>query len=385
MMNSRAISVCLVLLMTTIGFAAYAGTGIQAGPLRIKPSVEVTYGSDSNVLLTPEDAEEDDTFYTLYPRVVLDLPYAGHVFMLDYGIKFRRYSEFDSEDVDLQNLEFDGLINVSSQLKFRLMDHYRELSGETEEIVGRVEFSRNIAEAKGMYQLNSKLSFEGTYANSTHDYEDAALIGRTESQYGGAVVYNLYEKWGALFELTHGEVDIDDTANDASYNRFLVGARGSFTPKLTGKVRLGWESREYDGDREDTDYAYLSGEVIHEIASDMKLQVGATKELIESIAYMGSAYTATQGRARLTKDFADRITIILSGYFQTNDYETPVLRGAELMDREDDIWQAELGVEYELNRWAHIIASVEHKNNDSNFDENDYEVNRINVGARVEY
>ncbi len=385
MMNGKATAICFFVLFMIMSPAAYCGEGISAGPLKIKPSVEIHYSSDSNVLLAPEDQEQDDTYYTVYPRVICDFPYQAHLFKLDYGIRFRRYSDLDSEDVDLQNLDFEGLVVVNSQLKFRIMDRYRELSGDTEEILGRVEYSRNRAEIKGMYELSSMFSVEATYAKLSYDYEDETLFGRSESHFGGAVIYNLYEKWGVLAEFTHGEVDIDDTENDASFNRFLVGMRGQFTPKLMGKVKAGWESRSYDGDREDTDLGYLLGELVHEVASDMKLQIGATQELHESITYEGSAYTVTQGRARLTKDFADRITLILSGYFQSNAYETGVLRGEELVERADDIWQAAIGVEYKLNKWTHILASMEHKSNDSNFDENDYKYNRFNLGARLEY
>ena len=385
MMNGKACIFCFCVLFVAFSLAAYGSEGIQAGPLKIKPSIENTVSSDNNVLLGPSGTEEDDMFYTAYPRVIMDMPYAGHSFMLDYGIRLRRYSDFDSEDNDLQNLEFDGMINVNSELSFRVMDRYRELSGDTEEILGRVEYSRNTAEVRGMYELNSQFSFEGFYTSENYDYEDVTLIGRSESVYGGVVIYNLYEKWAFLGEVAHGEVDIDDTASDASFNRLLVGARGSFTPKITGKVRLGFESRSYDGDRTDTDLGYLAGDVIYEIASDTKLLAGMSRELIESITFDDNAYTATQLRCKVTKDFADRISVILSGYYQSNDYEEMVPRGGVLAERKDDIWQAQVGVEYRLNRWTVLLANLEHKDFDSSLDENDYDFNRINVGARLEY
>jgi hypothetical protein len=117
----------------------------------------------------------------------------------------------------------------------------------------------------------------------------------------------------------------------------------------------------------------------------MRLEVGAIRQLVESITYTGTAYTLTQGRASLTKDFADRISLVLSGYFQKNDYKDPVPRGETFADREDDSWQAEIALQYRLNRYARLMAGIEHKNNDSNLDENDYKYNRFTIGARLEY
>ena len=385
-MSIKRICAFFLVFLVTASLSVCAGQGISAGPLRIKPSIELSATSDSNVLLLPKDAEQDDTYFSIFPRVIVAVPdYHGHTFRLDYAFEVRRYSDLESEDADLSNLDFYGLLNVSSQFRVRVLERFRQLSGDTEEILGRVEYSRNHAEVAGTYDVNSKISVEGRYTNLNHDYEDPLLIGRTEDQYGGAVMYNLYDKWGVLVEVTHGEIDIDDTTADASYNRVLFGARGSFTPKLTGKVKFGFEKREYDGDREETDVGYISGEITHEVASDMSFQISATRELIESITYEGTSYTLTQGRARLTKDFADRIRVILSAYYQTSNYEEPILRGGALEEREDDIWQAEIDVEYKVNRWARVIAGIEHKNTDSSFDENDYEYNRFKLGARLEY
>jgi hypothetical protein len=385
MRNGKAAAICLFVLFSMVSYSAFCGDGIQAGPLRIRPFVDVTVTSDSNVYLLPEDEELDDLFYTVTPRVICEFPFQAHMFSLDYGIAVRRFSDYDTEDTELQNLLFRGEVVANSQLNFIVSEHYRERAGDVDEIIGRVEYSRNAFDVTGHYDLSSKIAIEAMYANLKYDYEDETLTGRTESHFGGTVIYNLYDRWSVLGELVHGEVDIDDPSEDASFNRFLVGARGEFTPRLTGEVKAGWESRTYDGDREDNDVGYIDGSVVHEVASDMRLEVGATRELVESITYTGTAYTLTRGYASLTKDFADRISLVLSGYFQKNEYDEPVPRGDTFAERQDDSWQAQVGVEYRLNRYARVIAGIEHKNNDSNLDENDYKYNRFTVGARLEY
>jgi polysaccharide biosynthesis protein VpsM len=374
-----------VFLLVLIAETAIGAEGISAGPLRIKPSVEVKAGSDSNVFLAPENEEQSDTFFSIFPRVGIDFPFQQHLFTLNYGVEMRRYSEYDTENVDLQDLDFQGLLNVNSQLNIRLLERYKELAGDADEMLGRIEYSRNNAAISAAYEMNSKLSFEGQYGQTKYDYKDEALIGRTDNQASVTAVYNLYEKWGILGEVAHGEVDIENTEDDASYNRFLVGARGNFTPKLSGTVKLGQEMRSYEGDREDADIGFITAEVTHQVANDMLLTLGANQQLVESIVYAGNAYTETQWRARLTKTFIDRVHFFLSGYYQSNEYENAILRGETPEKRSDDIWQAEIGVEYKLNKWASLLAGLEHKVFDSNFDENDFEVDRFNIGARLEY
>lgn len=385
-MNSSKIIVlffAVLFIFSTIN--AFCAQGINAGPLKIKPSIEARVGSDNNVFLVPENEEQDDTYFSILPRVAFEMPYQNHFFSLDYGIEFRRYSEYDSENADLHNLEFQGLLNITSQLDIRILERYKQLSGDTTETIGRTEYSVNNAAITAVYQLNSKLSFEGQYGQAKYDYDDPSLIGRTENQVSLSAIYDIYDKWGFLGEFAHGEVDIDETGDDASYNRILVGARGSFTPKLSGLVKIGQEMRSYEGDREDTDLGFLAGEITHQVADDMKLTIGATQQLVESIVYSGNAYTETQFRAGLTKTFMERFSIMLSGYFQSNEYENPVIIDDTSRKREDDIWQAEIGVEYRLNRYTILLAGFEHKVFDSNFDENDFEVDRFNIGARLEY
>ena len=374
-----------ILFFLIVCETAFGAEGINAGPLKIKPSVELKAGSDNNVYLATEDFAEDDTFFSLFPRVIIDLPYKGHLFSLDYGVEMRRYSEFDSEDVELQNFAFEGLLNVTSQFTVRLLERYKELAGDADEMLGRVEYSRNTAAISGAYEINSKLSVEGEYGQTKYDYEDDILIGRTDDQINVTAIYNLYEKWGILGEVAHGEVDIEDTENDASYNRILIGARGNFTPKLSGLVKLGQEMRSYEGDREDSDSPYLAGEVTHQVADDMSFTLGANQQIVESIVYADNSYTETQWRARLSKTFIDKVNVILSGYFQSNEYENDILIGDISEKREDDIWQAEIGVEYKLNKYTHLLAGYEHKVLDSNFNENDFEVDRFSIGARLEY
>ena len=95
------------------------GTGLQMGPFRVKPTIGLTFGHDSNVAQTNTD--EVSSFFTLIsPGVRLDSGNEARSFSLAYEIEAGRFSDSSPDDFTDQRLSAGVKLSPTVRNRFDL-------------------------------------------------------------------------------------------------------------------------------------------------------------------------------------------------------------------------------------------------------------------------
>jgi hypothetical protein len=85
----------------------------------------------------------------------------------------------------------------------------------------------------------------------------------------------------------------------------------------------------------------------------------------------------------LERTFLEKLTCILAAYYQENDYEVIIPGTTER--REDDIWDALVGIRYRIRDWLSAGVSYQYTDRDSNITGWSYSENRVYGNITLEY
>ena len=94
-------------------------------------------------------------------------------------------------------------------------------------------------------------------------------------------------------------------------------------------------------------------------------------------------FEAQRFTVSVERTFLEKLTCTLAAYYQQNDYEDVIPGTPEL--REDEIWDAFLGIKYRIRHWLSAGVSYEYTDRDSNISGWSYSENRLYGNIRFEY
>lgn len=193
----------------------------------------------------------------------------------------------------------------------------------------------------------------------------------------------------------YGQTSGNGVASDSTNQFLLLGAEHRFSPNTIGIIRAGAQFRDVDNG-EDTTSPYL----------EAALNWQATQALrVRSYARYGiEDYDTVQiFPGNIPVEYSDRRTLRfgLSGEYTLNptvslfggvDYIPTsyqegrvVATGVSAPDQDEDILNAYIGVSYRFNNFMTATASYNYTNSDSDFDNRDYDRNRISLGVSAEF
>jgi hypothetical protein len=151
-----------------------------------------------------------------------------------------------------------------------------------------------------------------------------------------------------------------------------VGARGDFTPKLTGRFTVGWTIRDLaDGTNNDT--IGLDASFSYELSPKTSLQLGASNDFGTSPqAQQQKNFTVNAG---LTSRFNDRWSLNASASYRNIEYTTHT----------DDYWEGTVGVSYAFNSSVSATGSYTYRNYKSPFPTSEFTNNVFSLSANFRY
>jgi polysaccharide biosynthesis protein VpsM len=115
-MVKNVLAMAIALAVTTIAMAQ-DGTGIQSGPFRVKPTIGLTIGHDSNVAQT--NVNEVSSFFTrISPGVRLDSGNESRSFSLAYELDSARYQDSSPDDYTDHRLSTGVTLSPTVRTKF---------------------------------------------------------------------------------------------------------------------------------------------------------------------------------------------------------------------------------------------------------------------------
>ncbi len=372
------------------------------GPVRVRPQVTVSERYDDNIFFqgsksAPGVKPEDDFITTVSPGVNFELGrLQGNHIRLNYEMDEAFYARNNAQDhrdhllslnVRLQGNRIslegtDGVqflsgilgggfgLNGSGQRVDRtvFLDHYRLEYGLTEKTSAYIEGSHNATDYKEGTTLYDANDLRGTGGFGFKITPKIRVFG--EGYYGQSA--------------TDPNRSIDPKGTHLDVVGGYIGASGDFHPKLTGSVKVGYETRSFGNSSPDEASPVVDASLTGRINDKTTAVLNYSRRSSVSVQAASQSYASDIVGASLDRVLSSdgKLVVRLGGNFQNDEYaNVGTFRG-----RNDKSYRANFSLIYNIQLWLSTSIGYEFERYVSNESTIiDYDVNRVSLRVSVGY
>lgn len=197
----------------------------------------------------------------------------------------------------------------------------------------------------------------------------------------------------------YGQTRGSDQSSDSADQYILAGMEHRFSPNTIGIIRAGVQLRDVDdGDSSSSPYAEiaLNSQVTQQFSVRAFTRYGM--ESYDTVRTDPALVALVEYDSRTTLRLGISSEYVVSpmfSFFGGIDYIPtsfedgralpPTVAGTPVLDRDEDILNAYIGVSLKFNDYLTGTASYNYTNSSSDFPENDYDRNRFTLGVSAEF
>jgi hypothetical protein len=369
----------LTLATVSLGACSYAAPFMAIGDgAELFLTGNLGVRADDNIFLAQN--AESDVIFDIAPGV--DITFGKDAQMkgaLTLSDAFANYS--DNSDLNTQLFQADFFTRYDDgKLKLGFNVGYHEFNQNTVDarLAGALVRRDNFTAGGNTEVEISQLASVGAGVSFNHD--NYKRVGFTDSE-SLEVPLDFYWKWTPKVDVSLGYRYRDykvDTGSDSTNHFFNIGARGEFSPKLTGKFAVGWNRQKLDvgGDQ---DLFGLDSSFAYEISPKTSLQFGATNDF----------GTSPQGQQQKNLTANGMVTTKVSEEWSVNAglswRNIAYSRSAGLPPHEDDFWEGQIGTAYVVNANVRIVGTYIYRKYNADIRTSEFKNNVFNVAANFRY
>lgn len=323
--------------------------------------------SDDNVFLTANAV--DDVIYEITPGAELtfgkDAQLKG---ALTAQLAWTNYADNGKLNTNLFGTDFSARYD-DGKMKLGVNAGYHELNQNTPDVSGLTRRDVFNVGANAEAEISQLTSLGAGVAFNHENYKKA---GYTDSD-SLTIPIDFFYKWTPKIDMSLGyryrdyQVDIGEDSTDHTFN---VGARGDFSPKLSGRFTLGLGTRKFQRSGDDTIFA-LDASFSYEISPKTNLQFGASNDF----------GTSPQGVQQKNLSFRAGLNTKLNEQWSFNGNVS--YRNIEYPTRTDDYWEGTVGAAYIFDANITVNAGYTYRNNASSA--GDFTNNVFSIAANLRY
>lgn len=325
--------------------------------------------ADDNIF-TAANAQSD-TIFDIAPGAEItfgkDSALQGALTLVD---TFTSYSSNSNLNTNLFSGDFRT--NYSDgKMKLNLTAGYHELNQNTEVIHGLTR--RDVTSLGGNVEVEvSQITSVAAGPTFTHTKFKRAGYANSDDY---VVPLNFYYKWTPKVEVSLGytyrnyQTTIGSDTKDHFFN---VGARGEFTPLLTGEFSVGVTTREF-----------ASGGSESMLGLTAKLNYALTPKTTLQLTSSSAPDTSPQGQQQ--KNFSLGVTVSSNISDQWSVRGGLNWRAIDYTTRTDDYLEGQLGATYIVNTYINIIGSYVYRHNSSVIASGEFTENVFSIAANLRY
>jgi hypothetical protein len=370
---------------------------IQKGPMLLKPQFDTTIGFTDNINYAGDGDKLSDFSAIISPGFAVQFGAKDYNFIeLSYfydRIQYLEETVFDANqhraaiELRFQKRRFtlegtDRIESLSSPLGGGV-----SLEGQ---MVDRIAVANN-------YRLSYELSDRtGLYLGGTHnlaDYQDDIALYDSQSLIGTlGFLYKAFSRTAFFGEIYYGRTTNDPNVPSlpdyptANFIGGFLGARGNFTDKLSGSIKAGYETRDYDDNSASSGAPVVEASIIHRFTDATTAALTYSRRQLESVQFVRSTYVHDAIFGSLVQLFGSDNRLrgeLRGGYFIARYEDSPLYVAGE---RSDDIITFGLTFTYDIRLWMRILAGYNFERLTSNEPSVvDYTVNRVTLGLELGY
>ena len=368
----------------------------SAGPITLRPQLEVAETYDSNLFYAERD-RVDDLYTSIRPGLLgIYGDRTANYFSLRYTLDATVYAE----RTDLNNV--GHLINHQSRFQFSRLqlqatDSFsitRALLGGTfsyiQQRVGSVSFNdlwradyeispKTLVGVKAMFDY---VNYDASDLQKYHLYDYMTYGGGVRMGYVPSEKVIIYPEFTA--NLTSLDANWSNLPNAPDLTSYAVslGAEGDFTPKLTGMISGGYEFRDYADGSPIPDGWVAETQLRWQARPKTAFTLGYRHWIQvsrESVAY---AYDADRVTASASQELGTqgRWTLVLSGYYQFDSYTQDAIVNGVPVERTDELAGLSFRANYRWQPWLTVSGGYDFYTYTDNISTiPDYDVHRVSL------
>ena len=398
-MKKRILLTCLafsfILFLTTNVMAQ--GGNIHVGKMKVIPGVTVQAIHDDNIYSNNEN-EVSDWITHVKPELGLsyDFPERGSLTM-GYRGDFAYYS--DNSDNDWNSQAGYLVLDYKSPGGFILgfdntyTDTGDPYGSDNQYGLGEPKTERWYNDLKGKigYEFTNRFRVLGYYNfyKQEYDLERDKTQDYKKNEVGVGVEMKVLPKTWAFIRYHRGERDyysypagsgLTET-NDADFDldRVNIGLSWDTGSKIGGELNFGYEWRDNKNTTDvngqiydDKDSWIASTAVNYDATSTTRLSLNISRAIRPSGANTSEYFEDTIFGLGLRQKLLEKFTLNASVSYGTNDYNLP-----EDNKREQDNYNAGLGLDYQIRNWLKAGVAYAYKKKDSNYPEDEFTDNQF--------
>ena len=301
-----------------------------------------TVRRDDNVFLTDTNRKAD-TLYILDPGLDMHVNGSGGSASLTYDEQFVRYGTNKALN--------DHLATVAGRLAYHdatsqlalAADYYQQDQSTlgSENIDQTLKHNQEDASVNGQWAVTAKTQLGAGFGLSRTMYPEAGLIDTDQWSIPVDYYYAVTPKVDLSVGDRYDRSVQDNGVGNTSDQFFNVGARGDFTPKLSGQVRVGVDVLKPQGGGSNTSEPGLGASLTYLVTPRTTIQLSADNDFAESAKGTSEEVLSIAPTATIALGQAWSAT--LGGSLQQTKY---LLTSPE---RKDKFWVGDVGIGYALS------------------------------------
>lgn len=396
-----AIFVISSFCITLHNLRAFSQGNIHLGNLEIHPSFMERVEFDDNAFQVSNkdvsergpDKKKSDIINTYTPGLGLVFPFGGstasgagkkHNLNLDWHSDFRNYR--DNAKQNQQNHYFFATANLEFAKGFSITldDSYSDTlapaGSETDNLHALRSNTGSVTISLPDYFRRFDVEFK--YTNFEQEYDERALrrANRNQNIFSLKVPFKISPKITVFPEYVYDYIEYEiSELSDSHSNTIFGGFEGYITSRITGVVKLGFTSVDYDSSSTtDIETVIIEGGIQYAISKYNTLDLTVSRVRLESEFTTGSnAFIATPTGFSYSKQITNKINATLSGSYLKADFrDSP---------RKDHTYQAGFIAMYNIKEWLTADLNFSHKERHSNQDAQDETINKASLGIRIAF
>jgi hypothetical protein len=392
--------------------------GYSLGPIKIKPSIDVSVEYNSNVELKQND-KEDDFIYRVTPGI--DLSFGSDILKrqtrrLYFNTTYNAgYSHIPGKDHEITHTVGSVVrYNFSPLTSIGVHNTYRETPIDIYGGKPDDEYEYNTATASLKHQFSPRLTSEVFYTNSFYDSGTTETYDKYEDDiYGIGIDYRLSRKMNARLDLSQGERDFDKTeANVKNYDiqTANLGINYDLTKRTTMGVSVGYSERDYSiRETDDTEDIIYGASLTSRLTNFSTLRLDYSYSVLDTYNYpdplgfitpfnrqidvatgLDQQYKyidVNRVGASLLYNLGERDTINLTGVYMKSEASAHLGLGDTIRrnnNLDEEAYLASLGYAHKFTRWLSLGTTVSYGNRKSNI-RNDYDYIAIAFNTKLAF
>jgi len=369
------------LILVSFAVQGMAVGNIRFGNLEIHPYASAEQQSNDNIYTEGKKLEDGDQITIYRTGLMLNRPLVpGRDFILkaDYFADFYQYRKNDKEDRTDHTVKASADFTFANNLIFKAKEDFKKTSDPPNSELTLLE-KRIRNSSEGILGVkNEKIGIECGYNYIGDNYNTLQSLDKKEHIIRPTLYLNISPKTAVFVEYVFSQVRYDhSTTNiDSDYKQRRVGIRGQIAPKLTGTVKAGYKTTDYDDPRTINERNFQGstffGKLNYKMNKRCSINAYGNRSSNESTYSTNNYYISSSGGGTVEHELLWGFSVIGGGSYEKNKYPEDVTESGVIAKRIDHIRGATGGLKWIIKEWLVAEGSYNYKERESIFANYDY-------------